>query len=192
MYDLEEWTSVGEMFMFPCLEELTINSCYKLRDFPDSLHTCVSLQKFIVDNCPKLRSLPGVPSIIRCGIEDPPSGLHCVEYLENGDCCLPSSSTSSIQHSHPSFLKLKGTNMVWVSPGPNSILWAIFLLFNICTLCIARTWCICPPRKPCDASPNWKHWSFMNAPNLKTISGSRLSTFHGLKSMLCKFTHTIY
>ena len=98
--DAKELTSAGEVLVFPCLEELTLRSCYKLRDLPESLHTCVSLQKFVVQDCHKLRSLPGVPSIIRCGIEDPPSGL---QYLENGDCRLPS-STSSI---HPSLQKLK-------------------------------------------------------------------------------------
>ena len=49
MYNLEEWkdakelTSIGEMFVFPCLEELIIRRCNKLRDFLDSLHTCISL-----------------------------------------------------------------------------------------------------------------------------------------------------
>ncbi|XP_050256212.1 putative disease resistance protein RGA3 [Quercus robur] len=111
MESLEEWKDAKELttadevlLVFPCLEELTLRSCYKLRDLPESLHTCVSLQKLVVQDCHKLRSLPGVPSIIRCGIEDLPSGLQCVEYLENGYCRLPSSSTSSI---HPSLQKLK-------------------------------------------------------------------------------------
>ncbi|KAK4551754.1 hypothetical protein RGQ29_032275 [Quercus rubra] len=106
MDSLEEWKDAKELttadevlFVFPCLEELFIIRCYKLRDLPDSLRTCVSLQKLVVMYCPMLRSLPGVRSIIRCGIEDPPSGL---QYLENGDCRLP--STSSI---HPSLQKLK-------------------------------------------------------------------------------------
>ena len=109
MYELEEWKDAKEelttadevLFVFPCLEELKITGLFQLRDLPDSLHTCVSLQKLVVDNCPMLRSLPGVRSIIRSGIEDPPSGL---QYLENGDCRLPSSPTSSI---HPSLQKLK-------------------------------------------------------------------------------------
>ncbi|XP_050256198.1 putative disease resistance RPP13-like protein 1 [Quercus robur] len=111
MKTLEEWKDAKELttadevlLVFPCLEELTLRSCYKLRDLPESLHTCVSLQKLVVQDCHKLRSLPGVPSIIRCGIEDLHSGLQCVEYLENGYCRLPSSSTSSI---HPSLQKLK-------------------------------------------------------------------------------------
>nr|POE70420.1 putative disease resistance protein rga3 [Quercus suber] len=112
METLEEWKDAKELttadevlFVFPCLEELTILQCWELRDLPDSLHTCVSLQKLVVQECYELRSLPGVRwSIIRCGIEDPASGLQCVEYLENGDCRLPSSSTSSI---HPSLQKLK-------------------------------------------------------------------------------------
>ena len=99
LYGLEEWKDAKELFFFPCLEELTLIDCEKLRDLPNSLHTCVSLQKLVVQDCPKLRSLPGVWSIIRCGIKDPPSGL---QYLENGDCRLP--STSSI---HPSLQKLK-------------------------------------------------------------------------------------
>ncbi|KAK7850431.1 putative disease resistance protein rga4 [Quercus suber] len=126
METLEEWKEADEVLsVFPCLEELIIRFCNKLRYLPDSLRTCVSLQKLevyycydlsswpgvrslqklVVWNCPKLRSLPGVRwSIIRCGIEDPPSGLQCIEYLENEDCRLPSSSTSSI---HPSLQKLK-------------------------------------------------------------------------------------
>ncbi|XP_050255689.1 putative disease resistance protein RGA3 [Quercus robur] len=105
METLEEWKDAKELttadevlFVFPCLQELTLSYCTQLRDLPDSLHTCVSLQKLVVLDCPKLRSLPGVRSII----EEPPSGL---QYLENGDCRrLPSSSTSSI---HPSLQKLK-------------------------------------------------------------------------------------
>ncbi|XP_050259381.1 putative disease resistance protein RGA3 isoform X2 [Quercus robur] len=97
MYSLEEWKDAKELttadevlFVFPCLEELTLRSCDKLRDLPDSLR--VSLQKLVVQYCPMLRSLPGVRS----------SGL---QYLENGDCSrLPSSSTSSI---HPSLQKLQ-------------------------------------------------------------------------------------
>ena len=106
MDSLEEWKDAKELttadevlFVFPCLEELIIRRCYKLRYLPDSLH--VSLQKLVVRHCLELISLPGVQSIIRCGIENPPSGL---QYLENGDCRLPSSSTSSI---HPSLQKLK-------------------------------------------------------------------------------------
>ncbi|KAF3973739.1 hypothetical protein CMV_002857 [Castanea mollissima] len=59
----------------------------------------------VVEDCPNLMSLPGVRSIIRCGIEDPPNGLQCVIYSENGDFRLP--STSSI---HPSLQKLK---LIW-------------------------------------------------------------------------------
>ena len=83
MTSLEEWTdakeltSAGEVLVFPCLEELTILWCFNLRDLPDSLHTCVSLQKLVVANCDELRYLESVSSIIRCGIEDPPSGLQC-------------------------------------------------------------------------------------------------------------------
>ena len=89
METLEEWKDAKELttanevlFVFPCLEELTIRCCNKLRYLPNSLR--VSLQKLVVQDCPRLRSLPGV------------------EYLENGDCRLP--STSSI---HPSLQKLK-------------------------------------------------------------------------------------
>ena len=77
MKSLKVWKDGNE---FTCLEELTLRECYKLRDLPESLHTCVSLQKLVVEDCFELRSLPGVRSIIRCGIEDPPSGL---QYLEN-------------------------------------------------------------------------------------------------------------
>ena len=103
MNSLEEWRDAKELttadevlFVFPCLEELTITGLIQLRDLPDSM--CVSLQKLVVQDCPMLRSLPGVRSIIRCGIEEPPSGLQCIEYLENGP------STSSI---HRSLQKLK-------------------------------------------------------------------------------------
>ena len=109
MHSLEEWKDAKELttadealFVFPCLEELTLIECQKLTDLPNSLR--VSRQKLVVQYCPLLRSLPGVLSIIRGGIEDPPSGLQCVEYLENGDCRLPSSSSI-----HPSLQKLKLT-----------------------------------------------------------------------------------
>ena len=99
---LEEWKDAKELttadevlFVFPCLEELTLRWCNKLRYLPDSLHTCVSfrrlgvhycfelrslpgvrsLQKLVVEDCPELSSLPGVQSIITCGIKDRPSGL---------------------------------------------------------------------------------------------------------------------
>ena len=97
MFGLDEWKdarelrSAGEVLVFPCLEKLTLFYCIQLRDLPNSLHTCVSLQKLEVWECRELRYLAGVPSMIR-------SGLQCVEYMENGDCHLPS-STSSI---HPS------------------------------------------------------------------------------------------
>ncbi|KAL4631820.1 hypothetical protein ACB092_04G005200 [Castanea dentata] len=131
METLEEWkdakdlTTADEVLsVFPCLEELSIGWCNKLRYLPDSLRTCVSLQKLVVWNCPELSSLPGVRSlqklvvedcpnlmslpgvgsIIRRGIEDPPNGLQSVIYPENGDFRLP--STSSI---HPSLQKLKLT-----------------------------------------------------------------------------------
>ncbi|KAL4631826.1 hypothetical protein ACB092_04G005500 [Castanea dentata] len=109
METLEEWKDAKELttkdevlLVFPCLEELSIGSCNKLRYLPDSLRTCVSLQKLVVWRCPELSSLPGVGSIIRRGIEDPPNGLQSVIYSENGDFRLP--STSSI---HPSLQKLK-------------------------------------------------------------------------------------
>ncbi|KAL4632534.1 hypothetical protein ACB092_04G058100 [Castanea dentata] len=80
--DAKEWTSAGKVLVFPCLEELTLFDCPKLRYLPDSLHTCASLQKLVV-NCRDLWYLPGVPSsIIRCGIEDLPTGTGS-EYLEN-------------------------------------------------------------------------------------------------------------
>ena len=102
MYMLEEWkdakelTSAGEVLLvFPCLEELSIKGCNKLRYLPNSLYTCVSLQNFVVENCLELRSLPGVPSvkhleIIRCGIEELPSGglqfCTSLQYLEIRSC----------------------------------------------------------------------------------------------------------
>ncbi|KAF3948061.1 hypothetical protein CMV_025890 [Castanea mollissima] len=89
MYGLEDWkdakelTSAGEVLLvFPCLEELIIIRCNRLRGLPDLLHTCISLQKLVVKDCPELRSLPGVPSVIQhleiigCGIDELPSGLH--------------------------------------------------------------------------------------------------------------------
>ena len=95
MHSLEEWKDAKELTtadeVFPCLEELTLIDCQKLRDLPDSLG--VSLQKLEVDDCPQLRSLPGVRSRIR---------RWGIEFVENEDCRLP--STSSI---HPSLQKLK-------------------------------------------------------------------------------------
>ncbi|KAK9997681.1 hypothetical protein SO802_022367 [Lithocarpus litseifolius] len=79
MIALEEWKDAGEVLVFPCLEKLTISYCNELRDLPDSLHTCVSLQKLVVWECPELRYWPGV---------------HCV-------------GSTFIQHSHLSLQKLK-------------------------------------------------------------------------------------
>uniref|UniRef100_A0A7N2MTG4 Disease resistance protein n=1 Tax=Quercus lobata TaxID=97700 RepID=A0A7N2MTG4_QUELO len=55
---LEEWKDVGEVLVFPCLKEFTISYCNELRDLLDSLHTCVSLQKLMVWECPELRYWP--------------------------------------------------------------------------------------------------------------------------------------
>ncbi|KAF3945873.1 hypothetical protein CMV_027798 [Castanea mollissima] len=59
-----------------------IRSYSNLKSIPESLHS------FVVRNCPKLRSLPGVPSviqhleIIKCGIDELPSGLHLCTSLQ--------------------------------------------------------------------------------------------------------------
>ena len=84
------------------------SECYsQTYHLPDSLHTDVFLQNLVVKDCPNLRSLPCVLSIIRCGIEEPPNGLQCytylLQYMENGNCV----GSTSIQHSHPSLQKLK-------------------------------------------------------------------------------------
>ena len=47
------------------LQYLKIEDCPNLKSILDSLHTSVSLQKFVVRYCPQLSSLPGVPSIIQ-------------------------------------------------------------------------------------------------------------------------------
>ena len=66
-----------------------------MKSIPESLHACISLQKFVVRYCRQLRYLPGVPSIIQhseitgCGIDELPSGLQfCVslQYLEIWNC----------------------------------------------------------------------------------------------------------
>ncbi|KAK7844609.1 putative disease resistance protein rdl5, partial [Quercus suber] len=87
MKNLEEWTdakeltSAGEVLVFPCLEELTISWLFQLRDLPDSLYTCASLQKLEVSKCHELRHLPGVPSIIF----EEQCYAPLLQYLENGD-----------------------------------------------------------------------------------------------------------
>uniref|UniRef100_A0A7N2MTX8 Rx N-terminal domain-containing protein n=1 Tax=Quercus lobata TaxID=97700 RepID=A0A7N2MTX8_QUELO len=77
------------------LQFLKIGDCLNLKSIPESLHTCVSLQKFVVFCCPNLRYLPGVPSVIQhleiigCGIDELPSGLQsctCLQFLKIGDC----------------------------------------------------------------------------------------------------------
>ncbi|KAK9997228.1 hypothetical protein SO802_021914 [Lithocarpus litseifolius] len=67
MFALEEWKDAGEVLVFPCLEKLTISYCNELRDLPDSLHTCVSLQKLVVWECPELRYWPeALPECLGC------------------------------------------------------------------------------------------------------------------------------
>ncbi|KAL4631819.1 hypothetical protein ACB092_04G005100 [Castanea dentata] len=106
METLEEWKDAKELttadevlFVFPCLEELIIRCCYKLRYLPDSLRTCVSLQKLVVWHCRELSSLPGVRSLQKLVVEFCPN---LMSLPGNGDFRLP--STSSI---HPSLQKLK-------------------------------------------------------------------------------------
>ena len=77
------------------LQHLEISSCSNLKSIPESLHTYLSLRKFIVRYCRKLRYLPGVSSVIRhleivgCGIDELPSGLQfctSLQYLKIRDC----------------------------------------------------------------------------------------------------------
>ncbi|KAK7824598.1 putative disease resistance protein rga4 [Quercus suber] len=121
MDSLEEWKDAKELTtadeVFPCLEELTLIQCEKLRDLPNSLHTCVSLQKLVVQECYELRSLPGVPSVIQhleiteCDINELPNGLQSctsLQYLNIGDCPNLKSMPESL-HSCVSLQKL----VVW-------------------------------------------------------------------------------
>ena len=91
MSSLEDWKDASEVLVFPCLEEFTIKWCDSLGYLPNSLHTCISLRKLVVEFCKELRYLPGVP--LQCYTTS-------IEYMENRDC-MP--STSSIQ---PSLQKL--------------------------------------------------------------------------------------
>ncbi|KAK9997718.1 hypothetical protein SO802_022404 [Lithocarpus litseifolius] len=91
METLEEWKDAKEFTtadeVFPCLEELIIRGCNKLRYLLDSLRTCVSLQKLVVQrkcvslqklvvqNCPELRSLPGVRSLQKLKLSESPHSL---------------------------------------------------------------------------------------------------------------------
>ncbi|KAK9997667.1 hypothetical protein SO802_022353 [Lithocarpus litseifolius] len=138
METLEEWndakelTSASEVLVFPCLEDLTIEDCPKLRYLLDSLHTCVSLQKLVVENCPDLSSLPGVPSFIRhleilkCGFKELPSGLKfctSLQFLKIKDCLNLKSIPESL-HTCVSLQKLivaNCTNLRYL-PGVPSII----------------------------------------------------------------------
>ena len=112
MRGLEEWkdakelTSAGEVLLvFPCLEELIIR-CLELRDLPNSLHTCVSLRKLVVEGCLHLSSLPSLIrhlEIIDCGIEELSSGLQSLQYLEIRSC----SNLKSIPESLHTCVSLK-------------------------------------------------------------------------------------
>ncbi|XP_030940298.1 putative disease resistance protein RGA3 [Quercus lobata] len=96
MSNLEEWKDAGEVLsVFPCLEELTIRYCEKLRYLPDSLHTCISLWDLVVVRCTNLRYLPSVPSVIRhleiigCDIDELPMKLQfctSLQYLKIEKC----------------------------------------------------------------------------------------------------------
>ena len=74
------------------LQYMEIEDCPNLKSIP---YTCVSLQKIVVRLCRKVTSLPAVPStiqhleIIRCGIDELPSGLQfctTLQYLKIEHC----------------------------------------------------------------------------------------------------------
>ncbi|KAL4631809.1 hypothetical protein ACB092_04G004200 [Castanea dentata] len=80
METLEEWKDAKDLtttdevlFVFPCLEQLSIGSCNKLRYLADSLRTCFSLQKLVVRDCPELSSLPSVRSLQKLVVKDCPN-----------------------------------------------------------------------------------------------------------------------
>ncbi|KAF3947412.1 hypothetical protein CMV_026450 [Castanea mollissima] len=119
--DAKELTSAGEVLLvFPCLEELIIRECHKLRGLPDLLHTCVSLHKLVVKDCPVLRSLPGVPPLIRhleitdCGIDVPSSGLQLslVKRSYSNLKSIPESLHSFIVRNCPKLSSLPGVSSV--------------------------------------------------------------------------------
>ncbi|KAF3963413.1 hypothetical protein CMV_012188 [Castanea mollissima] len=123
MYGLEEWkdakelTSAGEVLLvFPCLEELIIRRCNKLRGLPDLLHTCVSLQKLVVKDCLELRSLPGVPPLTRrleitnCDIDELSSGRVIRSYSNLKS--IPESLHSFVVRNCPKLSSLPGVPSV--------------------------------------------------------------------------------
>ena len=140
IYNLEEWkdakelTSAGEVLtMFPSLEELTINRCPKLRYFPNSLHTCVSLQKLVVERCLDLSSLPGVPSLIqhleikkKCGFKELPDGLQfctSLQFLKIKHCPNLTSILESLHTcvSLPKFVVYHCPNLRYLPSVPSVI-----------------------------------------------------------------------
>ncbi|XP_050258071.1 putative disease resistance RPP13-like protein 1 isoform X1 [Quercus robur] len=113
MYELEEWKDAKELItacqvlVFPCLEELTIDSCDKLRYFPDSLNTCDSLHKLVLEGFEDLSYFPGVRSLIghleirSCSIEELTGGLQfctSLQYLKIEDCPNLESILDSLLH----------------------------------------------------------------------------------------------
>ena len=100
--DAKELTSAGGVLMCPCLEELTLYDCPKLRYLPESLNTCAKLQKLVVEWC-DLSYLPAFPSSGRTrGIEELPTDS---EYLK--DWAQIYETTSSARYSLQS-LKFSG------------------------------------------------------------------------------------
>ncbi|XP_040372230.1 putative disease resistance protein RGA3 isoform X1 [Rosa chinensis] len=88
---LESIPIIPEHGGLPSLRQLRIEECRQLSSLPDGLQYCTSLQGLIIDNCPKITSIPipseGLPSLAELRLwqcpelSSLPSGLGCCTSL---------------------------------------------------------------------------------------------------------------
>ncbi|GKV33301.1 hypothetical protein SLEP1_g41826 [Rubroshorea leprosula] len=93
MTKLEKWTEAQGMVVFPCLEELHIQGCPKLKTWWEDGSACPNLSILGIQSCPELQAIPiGLSSLTSLVINNCPN---LMGYAQKG-----SHKWSSICHAH--------------------------------------------------------------------------------------------